>query len=69
LKGRFSSAGLVGALFASQLVRSLLFNVKLTDRVAIMSACATLLVVVLLAAYLPARRASAVDPARALRAE
>jgi predicted permease len=63
------AVGLVGNLFASRLVGSLLFNVKPTDPVAVTGACATLLVVVLLAAYLPARRASAVDPAHALRAE
>ena len=63
------AVGLVGELFASRLVRSLLFNVQPTDPVAVVGACGVLLVVALLAAYVPARRASAVDPAHALRAE
>jgi ABC-type antimicrobial peptide transport system permease subunit len=63
------AVGIVGDLFASQLVRSLLFNVTPSDPVAVLSACMILLIVALLAAYIPARRASAVDPARALRAE
>jgi putative ABC transport system permease protein len=62
------AVGVIGNFFASRLVRSLLFNVKTTDPVTLMAACSVLLVVALLAAYLPARRASAVDPAHALRA-
>jgi putative ABC transport system permease protein len=63
------SMGLVGNLFAARLVRSLLFGVKPTDPIAIIGACGVLFVVALFAAYLPARRASMVDPVHALRAE
>jgi hypothetical protein len=63
------AVGIVGDLFASQLVRSLLFNVQPTDPVAVIGACGTLLGIALLAAYVPARRASAIDPTQALRAE
>jgi ABC-type antimicrobial peptide transport system permease subunit len=57
------------ALAVSRVLASLLFEVSPTDPVALMSACGTLLVVALIAAYVPARHASQVDPARALQAE
>jgi len=63
------AVGLVGDLFGSQLVRSLLFNVEPTDPVAVLGACGAIFVVTLFAAYVPAHRASVVDPARTLRAE
>jgi putative ABC transport system permease protein len=61
------AVGLLGELFASRLVQSLLFNVQPTDPVAVLGVCGTIFVVALVAAYLPARRASAVDPAQTLR--
>ena len=59
--------GLVGALAMSGLVGSLLFEVRPTDPLALAAACVVLLVVALGAAYLPARRVTRIDPARALR--
>jgi putative ABC transport system permease protein len=64
-----AAVGLAGALAASRVIASLLFQVSPTDPVALAAACAALLVVALIAAYLPARHASRVDPARALQAE
>jgi predicted permease len=61
--------GVAGALAGSRLLTSLLFQVSPTDPMAMLGACATLLLVALLAAYLPARRATRIDPAQALRAE
>ena len=46
-----------------------LFEVSPTDPVALASACAILMAVALVAAYVPARRATRSDPAEALRAD
>ena len=61
--------GLAGALAASRLLTALLYEVSPTDPAALLGACALLLGVALAAVYLPARRATRIDPARALRAE
>ena len=60
-------AGVAGALAMSGVVASLLFEVRPTDPAALAGACAVLIVVALAAAYLPARRATRIDPAQALR--
>jgi len=54
---------------AAQLLRSLLFGVSPLDPVAFGGAAILFGVVSLAASYLPARRATRVDPMRALRAE
>jgi putative ABC transport system permease protein len=51
------------------LIRSLLFGVTPNDAVSLAGAPLLLMVVALLACYLPARRALAVDPLVALRDE
>jgi predicted permease len=58
-----------GALFAalSRFLRTMLFGVRAGDPVTIAAVAAGLLVVALLASWLPARRAAAVDPMEALR--
>ena len=65
--------GIVGgvgvALVASRVVAGLVFEVSVRDPVVFTAAPLALLVVALLAAYLPARRAAAVDPMEAMRAE
>ena len=62
-------AGLAAALATSRLLSALLFEVSPTDPVSLGGACLVLLVVAGLAAYVPARRATRIDPVRALRAE
>jgi ABC-type antimicrobial peptide transport system permease subunit len=57
------------ALVASKLVESFLFGVKRNDPWALATAVATLLAAALVAAYLPARKASSIDPMVALRNE
>jgi predicted permease len=61
--------GIAIALTSTRLLRTLLFEVSPTDPITLVGVCATLLGVAALAAYLPARRATRVDPMRALRAE
>ncbi len=61
--------GLVGALAATGLVQSLLYGVEPTDPASLISGVAVLVVAALLAAYLPARRATMIDPVSALRRE
>lgn len=59
--------GLPAALFVTRLVSSMLFDLQPGDPVTIAATLATLTVATLAAAYLPARRAAAIDPIRALR--
>ena len=61
--------GLPAALAASRWVESMLFGLKPTDPVAIVAAVVLLAVVAHVAAYVPALRASRVDPLVALRHE
>jgi putative ABC transport system permease protein len=61
--------GLVGAYWAAQLLSAFLYDVAATDLTAFGGAAAALFIVALLATYLPARRAAAVDPMTALRSE
>jgi len=61
--------GIPLALVGSGYVKSLLFEVEPNDPVALIIAVTTLLACGLLAAFAPARRASLIDPMRAVREE
>ena len=61
--------GAVGALGITRVIGSLLYNVSPTDPVSFGAVVALMLLVAAAAAYLPARRATAVDPMAALRTE
>jgi predicted permease len=61
--------GLAGAFYLSRFMASMLFDVRPSDPVAYLGVSLVLLLVALVASYLPARRASKVDPIIALRCE
>ena len=61
--------GLAGALGLTRLLQTFLFGVTPTDPVAFTIVTLLLMAVALMAAWLPARRATRIDPCAALRAE
>ena len=62
-----TTIGLIGALVLARLLRGLLFGVAASDGVTILVVIATMTAVVAAATYLPAWRASRIDPIVALR--
>ena len=62
-----ATIGVVGAAVSSRFARTLLFGVAPQDPVTLVTAVLVLLVVVVAASWLPARRAALIDPSRAMR--
>ncbi len=63
------AVGIVGAAGATQFIKTILYNVTATDPISFGGVAVFLTLVALLASYIPARRAMAVDPIIALRSE
>ena len=61
--------GVAGALASSQLLQSLLFGVSSFDPITLTVAVLLILLLVLAASFVPARRAAGIHPMRALREE
>ena len=61
--------GIVGALIATRFIQSWLFGIERMDPTTIVVTAVGLVVVAVGASYLPARRASRVDPLVAMRAD
>jgi predicted permease len=62
-------AGLIAALFATRWLGALLYDVSPTDPVTFLAVPLLFVMVAMLASYAPARRATRIDPVRALKAE
>jgi ABC-type antimicrobial peptide transport system permease subunit len=69
MSGVGAVCGLAAALAATRLMRSVLFEVSPADPGTYAAASAALVIAAILGSYLPARRATRVDPVDALRAE
>jgi ABC-type antimicrobial peptide transport system permease subunit len=64
-----SAIGIIVALALSSVVKKLLFNVRPADPITIISVAVILTIVALAACWLPAFRASRIEPTQALRIE
>jgi putative ABC transport system permease protein len=63
------AAGLAGALLLTRLMRTMLYGVQATDPLTYVGVAVMLAAVALVASYIPARRATRIDPLVAMRAD
>ena len=61
--------GVAGALFATRLIQSWLFGIGRWDPLTFAGVVAGLLIMALIASFIPARRAMQVDPLKAIRSD
>jgi putative ABC transport system permease protein len=64
-----TTIGLAGAIVGSSLLTSMLYDIRPSDPATLAGVAILLLVIAASAAYLPARRATEIDPALALRSD
>jgi putative ABC transport system permease protein len=64
-----AALGLLGAYLATRAITSVLYGVSATDPLTFVSVSGLLILVALIASYVPARRATKVEPLVALRNE
>ncbi len=69
LAGTGCLIGLAGAYFASRLLKTFVFGVSALDPLVLVAASVVVLLLALAASLLPARRAAAINPMQALRAQ
>ena len=69
LAGTGLAVGTIGAIYLTRVMTSLLFGVKPADPLTIAVVGAALLAMALLASWIPARRATRIDPLMALRSD
>jgi predicted lysophospholipase L1 biosynthesis ABC-type transport system permease subunit len=69
IAGAGAVIGIIVAIALGQILVSLLYGVTARDPLAILTSAAELLITAAVASYLPARRAAAIDPLKALRDE
>jgi len=67
--GAGCAIGIVAAVLSLRLMRDLLYGVSPLNPLVLAGTCALLLLIAAVAAWIPARRAAAVDPMETLRAE
>jgi ABC-type antimicrobial peptide transport system permease subunit len=63
------AVGLIVSLIATPVLQSMLVNLSATDPVTFVTVSALLIAIALVASYVPARRATRIDPITTLRAE
>jgi ABC-type antimicrobial peptide transport system permease subunit len=64
-----AAAGIAGSLAIARWISSLLFGIRADDPATLAAAVLALVLVAMMAAWIPARRTAKVDPMRALRYE
>jgi putative ABC transport system permease protein len=62
-------AGLIGALLVTRLMTNVVYGVRVTDPLTYGAVALLLTVVALLASYIPARRATRIDPLTSMRSD